>query len=965
MKKRVGHVWLFFLLALVITPSVIALFPQKALAANSNADLDMKRRKLHTFAECIQREIDANGDNDLSQLSDLYRPDRLSSEYIVVGLDRDGYNGVMSCSTVVSQGVHAYDPSVTDTDAWFLQKLTGYSDFRTGKLRINLDKARALKTTIQNAEKAIDAPSDALRRARLVPLANVCYDIKATAEKANADFQVKNVGFFYRKSADDIRAYVDSQLHINKNNGGPLGLNSDNIELGKIDLGRYWGKGWEFNTDFYPIGNDISQTNGYLQNQIIDCDFVKGHQPWLFEGYTLKNGKLVDDKGNAVGTGSASSTDGTGGNAPDCSTSGGGLSWIICPIIDAIIGGVDFIYRNVFIPLLFTEPVNISSSDPIFKTWSSFRTIANILLVIFLLIAVYGQATGGGLIDAYTAKKILPRVVAAAILVNISIYLAAGAIDITNIVGKGIAQLIYLPFAQGGGLQFNIDSLTSAVSLVSIVGGLWAAVALGGPFFSFLLLFVLLPALIALVGALFTIVIRQALIVFLIMVSPIAFTLYCLPNTEQYFKKWWDLFFKALLVFPIVMAILAMSLAMPTILNASSANDGPVTTLITGLTKIVFLILPLFLIPFAFKIAGGAIGTLYGTLSGWGKRGGEFAKGNANDPYSKQNITKRELGNRWLREREKAVGFGIDQQKSDSDGKRRSFGRRALGGTVARVAGGGNYQVRRSLRNKEAQELVQNQVSSGDDSFVRALFARQVGDKWVGTNGKEYSQYEVDKARSLFGKDESFYQAALTYEVGKAGDDTELGNVMAANAANMRDDKLGVGYAAGAIWTGTAFNHAQSRRELKHTAYKDGAYELNHGKFTREIAETVNNWSLGNMRTSTIKALQESHDWAQRVRTAQDGDAIFAGKDAQGIAAMRAEADQVITDTTLTATSLNQRRQNTGSFAMAGEEGSQQPVSGSQSGAAGRVDQELNNFINQVLGPPNQQRNSGGNPQTP
>lgn len=45
---------------------------------------------------------------------------------------------------------------------------------------------------------------------------------------------------------------------------------------------------------------------------------------------------------------------------------------------------------------------------------------------------------------------------------------------------------------------------------------------------------------------------RKAIIVLLVVASPIAFVMYLLPNTEKYFQKWLSMFWKLLLVFPVV-----------------------------------------------------------------------------------------------------------------------------------------------------------------------------------------------------------------------------------------------------------------------------------------------------------------------------------------------------------------------------------------------------------------------------
>ena len=71
----------------------------------------------------------------------------------------------------------------------------------------------------------------------------------------------------------------------------------------------------------------------------------------------------------------------------------------------------------------------------------------------------------------------------------------------------------------------------------------------------FLAVFVLLPALLIMLAVLFVVIIRQGIILVLLILSPVAFALYCLL-TLKIFQKWWEEMFKALLVFPIIMAFL-------------------------------------------------------------------------------------------------------------------------------------------------------------------------------------------------------------------------------------------------------------------------------------------------------------------------------------------------------------------------------------------------------------------------
>lgn len=246
------------------------------------------------------------------------------------------------------------------------------------------------------------------------------------------------------------------------------------------------------------------------------------------------------------------------------------------------------------------------------------------------------------MLDAYTVRKAIPRILIAVIGINLSIYLCVAALDVITIIGRGLDSLLSDPFTGGDGIsvdgtKFNGNLATSGVLLV-IFGLFLKSLILG-------------PGIIALIGSLFpiiliiglialavlvTLVIREALIIFLTVISPIAIALFVLPGTEKYFKKWWDLFIKTLMVYPIIAVLFAMSNAMGAIL----LNDATGTTVMNVfnntasihalqyfaatdanqtvklLVAIVVLYAPLALVPFAFKIAGGAIGAIMNAASG-------------------------------------------------------------------------------------------------------------------------------------------------------------------------------------------------------------------------------------------------------------------------------------------------------------------------------------------------------------
>jgi hypothetical protein len=348
------------------------------------------------------------------------------------------------------------------------------------------------------------------------------------------------------------------------------------------------------------------------------------------------------------GGGTTTGTTGTapGPTPPTCEASGWNLSWLVCPVVNAI-QDLEQAIEGAIGDLLATPTIsfnnnNCSSStgDCIYKAWSSFRLLANLVLVIALLVLVYVESAGGGVAQAYTIKKMLPRILIAAILINLSIYIVAGLEDITNVLGRGIFSLISDAF---GGSGWKIQPSGFGVDLMAPLIGVAAFWAAGGEALVFIGLFIGLPVLFAALAIVVTLVLRQGIIVLLIMASPVAFALYCLPNTEQYFRKWWDLLFKTLLVYPIVMIAFALADVTGVIISALHIS-GAQYSWIPTVIGIIATVAPLFLIPYAFKIAGGVVGGLHDTLHGFGTKSHEAIKGNVNDQNSLRNRTRRNLG---------------------------------------------------------------------------------------------------------------------------------------------------------------------------------------------------------------------------------------------------------------------------------------------------------------------------------
>lgn len=232
------------------------------------------------------------------------------------------------------------------------------------------------------------------------------------------------------------------------------------------------------------------------------------------------------------------------------------IGWILCPIIEGAGKIGDQAFGFLAKTFLETEPELIGSNagQGTQRAWDMARNLANIMFIIAFLVIIYSQVTGAGITN-YGIKKMLPRLVVAAIAVNVSYYICQIMVDLTNIMGYEIQN--FLVQVSRELTQNSAMPVTSGQSFGS--GGTLTTIAISVLAIGVVAYF-LLPVLGAVIGLVLMtclsiiviLLLRKAFIVLLIVASPIAFVLYLLPNTEKYFQKWLSMFWKLLLVFPTI-----------------------------------------------------------------------------------------------------------------------------------------------------------------------------------------------------------------------------------------------------------------------------------------------------------------------------------------------------------------------------------------------------------------------------
>ncbi len=276
-----------------------------------------------------------------------------------------------------------------------------------------------------------------------------------------------------------------------------------------------------------------------------------------------------------AGDNASEEEDGAKGEMSACFQNAGALGWMICPLMYTLRDAVQGIFNEFVEPLIrvdksiVTNLAQNNDSSAMYKAWSLFRNMANIIFVIALLFVIFSQVTGFG-IDNYGIKRLLPKLIVTAIIVNFSYFICGIVVDLSNLIGNSVRDIFENAsrdptFTAGKGSD-GLGALgvatgvatgvaaavTSVVALVTAGSALSAAATSGG------LLALILPVLglaaSAFMAGFFALLMlgaRQAIIIIMIVTSPIAFVLYALPNTNALFKKWVSLFRGLLLLYPI------------------------------------------------------------------------------------------------------------------------------------------------------------------------------------------------------------------------------------------------------------------------------------------------------------------------------------------------------------------------------------------------------------------------------
>ena len=421
-----------------------------------------------------------------------------------------------------------------------------------------------------------------------------------------------------------------------------------------------------------------------------------------------------------------------------------GIGWLVCPLMSfaGSLGDASYSAISYFLSIdkgIFKDQEN----GGLEQAWKFFRDIANAVFAVIFLWVIFSQISNVG-VSNYGIKKILPRLIIGALLVNLSFYLCQLAVDLSNILGFSLKGVL-----EGAASKVGTQSAEVGTFNTLIVGGLTLA---GVGLFIFLAVSIptIMALLLALLVVLVILIVRQAAVILLIAISPLAFAAWLLPNTENLFKKWVSVFRGLLIVFPVISLLYGAGKLAGAVLAAVGTNDpnNPKETM--QVAALAASILPLGATPFVIKSSlnslgsiGAKIGGLSGAATGVLKNSAKnttrmnAAKARINDvknawkSRSARKMAERRSGNTWFGEKSaklrkndnrfvRGAGVVINPMRALD---RSSFGQKIGLGEGERAA--------QEAYDKNAMEKAERAIAYEHNGNAEAALNSEKADKYI------------------------------------------------------------------------------------------------------------------------------------------------------------------------------------------------------------------------------------------
>ena len=531
-----------------------------------------------------------------------------------------------------------------------------------------------------------------------------------------------------------------------------------------------------------------------------------------------------------------------------------GIGWLVCPLMSfaGSLGDASYSAISYFLSIdkgIFKDQEN----GGLEQAWKFFRDIANAVFAVIFLWVIFSQISNVG-VSNYGIKKILPRLIIGALLVNLSFYICQLAVDLSNILGFSLKGVL-----EGAASKVGTQSAEVGTFNTLIVGGLALA---GVGLFIFLAVSIptIMALLLALLVVLVILIVRQAAVILLIAISPLAFAAWLLPNTENLFKKWVSMLRGLLIVFPVISLLYGAGKLAGAVLAAVGTDDpnNPKETM--QVAALAASILPLGATPFVLQSSLNSLGNIGAKIGRMGANAHSRFAGNA------KGAAKRRIDNSAVGDTKRKYSDFMDRKRASmrASDRRAKIDNSKFGRFMGWDKGGARA---RATVNKAFESDVDNastmlqgmtsdkiaDIANGTTVASRAMRAAAIDHTMANGSFKE----RMDVLSSLKGTDNSIKQRAIKAAYAKkdnniigngfgdailndeVGSMQDLSNMAVNNAAsgNLQAEHL-VQNGAATKWLSDAITNSGSQ-QAKDAFIKAGEVAISNPNTAKNINQAI------------------------------------------------------------------------------------------------------------------------------
>lgn len=596
------------------------------------------------------------------------------------------------------------------------------NDAETNRKTVSLDYGGETFGLVQDETVRVRANWESASFSNIIGNTFTCKTLRDRMDGYAADYAAVSVDYLGSQCKEQLTPVIEGKLEEYRN---ALASGTVDVQTASNYINKWGNYGSMGNNDFV----EQTEKGGYVCNEDAGAkvDFAVD--------------QLTPEESIATGENDA------------CYAGSGALGWLICPVVKMMSGIGEHMWNQIETYHL-KLPANdlFENGGGVQQAWGTVRDIANVAFVILFLVVIFSQITGVG-IDNYGIKRILPKLIITAILINLSFIICAVAVDLSNIFGMGINSLLTeqadkIAVAQGmsGGVQAASWGMTALLGgggtalflVLNPAGALAAAAAIG---------LAVLGLIITVITSMFfmyiTLVVRQAGVILMIVLAPVALACYMLPNTEKLFKKWFDLFKALLIVYPICGALIGAGQLAGAVLASIDSENMKVAAMLVQ-------VVPFFLLPMIIRNSLSLMGNIGGRLSTWGRnlgrRGSNVAQGAIRNTEAMKSLQMRSAENRTR------FMAGLDR-----NGQARNVGR------LGRILRGGNRSMERArnqyLRDRSERAREERMMGAGYEVALASIDEGIEKSRSNDQTARAMRDYREEGLEQLIGRWENAFRA--------------------------------------------------------------------------------------------------------------------------------------------------------------------------------------------------------------